>query len=394
MKNKKVFLLENIHPQGKKIFLENGYLEDEIFCAKGGLSNVELEEILPYAEVLGIRSKTLITEQHIKVATNLKAIGCFCIGTNQVNIKAATQFGIAVFNAPYSNTRSVAELVIGSMIMLIRRIPEKNQAVHQKVWAKDATNCREVRGKTLGIIGYGNIGIQVGILAEALGVKVIYFDIETKLPFGNAQPAESLIELVKKSDIISIHVPSTILTKNLFNKELISQCKYGSIVINFSRGEVVDLNALKNAIQSQNIHGAAIDVYPFEPEKNGDIFECPLQNLKNVLLTPHIGGSTEEAQENISIDVSTKMINYVNKAVSLGSLTVPALQLPTIEGKQRIANIHHNEKGMLSAINSILAQNDINILGQYLKTNEEIGYVVFDVDQKINKDIIEKMNAI
>ena len=341
-----------------------------------------------------MRSKTFISKKVLDSAKKLQAIGCFCIGTNQVDIKACKQKGVAVFNAPYSNTRSVAELVIGSSIMLIRKIIDKNKAAHEGIWNKEAKGSYELRGKTLGLIGYGNIGTQTGIMAEAMGMKVKFYDVEAKLPLGNAVSVKSIKDLVSSSDIISVHVPETLQTKNLISNEVIKQCKTGAILINYARGEVVDLNALAAALKSKHITGAAIDVYPLEPEKNGDKFETPLQGLSNVILTPHIGGSTEEAQENIGEDVSVKLYQYLERGVSNGSHTIPDISLPPVDGAHRILHIHRNVPGVLSAINTVMSKNKINIVGQYLKTNEEIGYVVLDVDSKLSKKAIELLRDV
>jgi len=313
---------------------------------------------------------------------------------NQVDLKTARNHGVVVFNAPYSNTRSVAELVIGASIMLIRRIPDKSKAAHNGLWMKEAKGSYELRGKTMGIIGYGNIGTQVSVLAEALGMKVIFYDVVTKLPLGNAEAVKSLKDLVGQSDIITLHVPETAQTKNLFNKSLIKQCKKGSILLNYARGEVVDLDALAKAIEEGNIAGAGIDVYPWEPEKNGDKFNTPLQNLPNVLLTPHIGGSTEEAQENIGEDVSTKLFQYLEMGITIGSHTVPPLSLPQQSGTHRLLHIHKNVPGVLSEINTELSRNNINILAQYLKTNDDIGYVVLDVDKKLSSQALQLLKEV
>jgi D-3-phosphoglycerate dehydrogenase len=321
----------------------------------------------------------------LAAAPKLQAIGCFCIGVNQVDLQAATEAGVVVFNAPYSNTRSVAELVIGAAIMLIRRIPDKNKAAHEGIWMKEARGSFELRGKTMGIIGYGNIGSQVSVLAEALGMKVLFHDIETRLPLGNAEAAKNLKDLVSRADVISLHVPETELTKNLINRSVLKSTKQGAIVINYARGEVVDLDALATALVQESIGGAAIDVYPFEPEKNGESFECPLQGLPNVLLTPHIGGSTQEAQENIGADVSMKLFQYLERGITAGSHSVPALSLPPVENAHRILHIHKNVPGVLTAINAALSGNHINIVGQYLTTNSLIGYVVLDVDKRLSQ---------
>jgi len=382
----KVLFLENISEKAVQYFKEQGYTD--VKKMSGALSEEELIKVIKDVHILGIRSKTFISKKVLDSAKKLQAIGCFCIGTNQVDIKACKQKGVAVFNAPYSNTRSVAELVIGSSIMLIRKIIDKNKAAHEGIWNKEAKGSFELRGKTLGLIGYGNIGTQSGIMAEAMGMKVKFYDVETKLPLGNAVSVKSIKDLVSNSDIISVHVPETQQTKNLISNEVIKQCKSGAILINYARGEVVDLNALAAALQSKHIAGAAIDVYPIEPEKNGDKFQTPLQGLSNVLLTPHIGGSTEEAQENIGEDVSVKLYQYLERGVSNGSHTIPDISLPPVDGAHRILHIHRNVPGVLSAINTVMSKNKINIVGQYLKTNEEIGYVVLDVDSKLSKKAI------
>jgi len=388
----KVLFLENISEKAVQYFKLQGYTD--VKKMSGALSEEELIKVIKDVHILGIRSKTFISKKVLDSAKKLQAIGCFCIGTNQVDIKACKQKGVAVFNAPYSNTRSVAELVIGSSIMLIRKIIDKNKAAHEGIWNKEAKGSYELRGKTLGLIGYGNIGTQTGIMAEAMGMKVKFYDVEAKLPLGNAVSVKSIKDLVSSSDIISVHVPETLQTKNLISNEVIKQCKTGSILINYARGEVVDLNALVAALKSKHITGAAIDVYPLEPEKNGDKFETPLQGLSNVILTPHIGGSTEEAQENIGEDVSVKLYQYLERGVSNGSHTIPGISLPPVDGAHRILHIHRNVPGVLSAINTVMSKNKINIVGQYLKTNEEIGYVVLDVDSKLSKKAIELLREV
>ena len=388
----KVLFLENISDKAVQYFKDQGYTD--VKKMSGALSEEELIKVIKDVHILGIRSKTFISKKVLVLAKKLQAIGCFCIGVNQVDLKACKQNGVAVFNAPYSNTRSVAELVIGSSIMLIRKIMDKNKAAHEGFWNKEAKGSFELRGKTLGLIGYGNIGTQTSIMAESMGMKVKFYDVETKLPLGNAQPVKSIKDLVSTSDIISIHVPETHQTKNLISKEVIKQCKTGAILINYARGEVVDLEALSVAIKNKQISGAAIDVYPWEPEKNGDRFETPLQGLSNVILTPHIGGSTEEAQENIGEDVSIKLYQYLERGVSNGSHTIPAISLPPVDGAHRILHIHKNVPGVLSAINTVMSKNKINIVGQYLKTNEEIGYVVLDVDSKLSKQAIDLLREV
>ncbi len=388
----KILLLENISETAVKNFTRHGYTEVERLSK--ALPEEQLLQAIQKTHLLGIRSKTQITKRVLDAAEKLQAIGCFCIGVNQVDLAAATENGVAVFNAPYSNTRSVAELVIGASIMLIRRIPDKNAAAHKGIWLKESSGSYELRGKTLGIIGYGNIGSQVSVLAESLGMKVIFYDVETKLPLGNASDSHTLKALLGKADIVTLHVPETEQTKNLLNKSNLKWCKQGSIIINYARGEVIDLPALRQAIESGQVSGAAIDVFPVEPEKNGDKFESPLQGLPNVILTPHIGGSTEEAQQNIGEDVSIKLLNYLEKGIAFGSHTVPALALPPHAGAHRILHIHHNVPGVLSAINSELSKNKINIVGQYLKTNEDIGYVVVDVDKQLSRKAEQLLKAV
>jgi len=388
----RILFLENISDAAVRHFRQNGY--EKIDKINKALTEDQLIEEIKDVHILGIRSKTQITKKILDAAKKLQAIGCFCIGVNQVDLKTATKNGIVVFNAPYSNTRSVAELVIGLSIMLIRRIPDKNRAAHEGIWMKESKGSYELRGKTLGIIGYGNIGSQVSVLAESMGMKVIFYDVETKLPLGNAEDAKSLKEVVSKADIITLHVPENANTQNLINKNLISNFKKGSILINYARGTVVDLDALSKAIKDGLISGAAIDVFPWEPEKNGDSFQTPLQGCPNVILTPHIGGSTEEAQANIGEDVSVKLFNFLEKGITFGSHTVPVLALPPQEGGHRILHIHNNVPGVLSEINTQLSKYNINILAQYLKTNDDIGYVVLDVDKKISAQAFQLLKEV
>jgi len=388
----RILFLENISDAAVKNFSKHGYVQVEKIAR--ALSEEELLKEIRDVHILGIRSKTHISPKVFESARKLQAIGCFCIGVNQVDLSSATKHGVVVFNAPYSNTRSVAELVIGAAIMLIRRIPDKNRSAHEGLWIKDSKGSYELRGKTLGIIGYGNIGSQVSVLAEALGMKVVFYDVETKLPLGNAEDAKSLKDLLKKADVVTLHVPETPQTNNLINKNNLKFFKKNSILINYARGEVVDLDALRNAITEGDVAGAAIDVYPSEPEKNGDRFQSPLQNISNVILTPHIGGSTEEAQQNIGEDVSIKLFNYLEKGITNGSHTVPALSLPPQEGAHRILHIHNNVPGVLSEINTQLSKHNINILAQYLKTNDEIGYVVLDVDKKISGQAFQLLKGV
>lgn len=387
-----ILFLENISDVAVKHFNTGGY--GNVKKINSALSESELIAAVKDVHLLGIRSKTQVTKKVLEAATKLQAIGCFCIGVNQVDLEAATKNGVVVFNAPYSNTRSVAELVIGASIMLIRRIVDKNKAAHEGTWLKEASGSFELRGKKMGIIGYGNIGKQVSVMAESLGMKVFFYDTENRLPLGNAEKKKTLKEVVSQSDIITLHVPELATTRNLINKTTLGFFKKGSILINYARGEVVDLDALRKVLLSGDLAGAAVDVFPREPEKNGDKFSSPLQGLSNVLLTPHIGGSTQEAQENIGDDVSTKLFNYLEKGISIGSHSIPELALPPQEGTHRILHIHSNTRGVLSQINTQLSKNKINILGQYLKTNNAIGYVVLDVDKGLSKNAVELLRKV
>lgn len=387
-----ILFLENISITAAKKFYDAGYTS--VKQLPGALNEKDLIREIKDVHLLGIRSKSKITQEVLNNAQKLQAIGCFCIGTNQVDLKAATHKGVTVFNAPYSNTRSVAELVIAVSIMLIRKIPDKNKATHEGIWMKASSGSHELRGKTLGIVGYGNIGSQVSVLAEALGMNVIFYDVETKMPLGNAHSKTSLKELLKEADIVTLHVPDLSTTRNMINKNNLKYFKPGSILINYARGKVVDLDALRNSLLNKELGGAAIDVYPSEPEKTGDKFITPLQGLSNVILTPHIGGSTEEAQANIGEDVSTKLFNFLEKGITYGSHTTPALSLPPQESTHRILHIHNNVPGVLSEINTQLSQHKINILGQYLKTNDEIGYVVLDVNKNISREALELLKNV
>ncbi len=388
----KILLLENISDAAVEEMKDAGYAT--IKKLSGAISEKELMAEIKGVHLLGIRSKTQVTEKVLSKADKLLAIGCYCIGINQVDLSAATKKGVAVFNAPFSNTRSVAELVIGSSIMLIRRIPDKNKAAHEGTWQKDAKGSYEMRGKTMGIVGYGNIGSQVSVLAEALGMDVIYYDLEPKLPHGNAKQVRSLRELMKKADIMTLHVPSDAGTRNMINEQTLAYLKKGTILINYSRGDVVDLDALRTFIKNGTVTGAAVDVFPEEPEKNGEKFQSVLQNLPNVILTPHIGGSTEEAQLNIGLDVTSKLLNYLERGASNGSHTVPQLNLPLQARTHRILHIHNNVPGVLGEINSKLYSHGINILGQYLKTNDSIGYVVLDIDTRLSNEAFALLKGV
>ena len=388
----KILLLENISDSAVDELNSGGYVE--IKRLSGALSEADLIREIKGVHVLGIRSKTQITANVLEHADKLLAVGAFCIGVNQINLPAATKRGIAVFNAPYSNTRSVAELVIGLCVMLIRKIADKNTAAHNGIWLKDAKGAFELRGKTLGIVGYGNIGSQISVMAEALGMHVVYYDVLTKLPLGNARQIRDLHELLEQSDIVTLHVPSDAATRKMVNETTLSAMKKGAIFLNYSRGDVVDLDALRIFIENGTISGAAVDVFPFEPEKNGDEFTSVLQNLPNVILTPHIGGSTEEAQANIGLDVTSKLIKYLELGVSEGSHSVPPVNLPLQDKTHRILHIHENIPGVLSEINTKLSAHDINILGQFLKTNDEIGYVILDVDRQLSHEALEILREV
>ena len=380
----KILLLENISDTAVDEFTKSGYAE--VRRLNGALTNDQLAKAVKGVHLIGVRSKTQITKKTIEAADKLLAVGCFCIGVNQVDLRAATEAGVAIFNAPYSNTRSVAELIIGLSVILIRKIAEKNNAAHKGVWLKDAKGSYELRGKTLGIIGYGNIGSQVSIMAEALGMNVVYYDIATKLPHGNTKQVRDLKELLSQSNIVTLHVPSNPTTKNMISADTLKSFRKGAILLNYSRGDVVDLKALRKMLSSGKLAGAAIDVFPQEPEKNGDKFSSDLQNVPNVILTPHIGGSTEEAQANIGLDVTSKLIKYLELGTSEGSHTVPPVSLPPQAGTHRILHIHKNVPGVLGEINSRLSSHGINIVGQYLNTNPDIGYVILDVESKLSNE--------
>lgn len=388
----KVLLLEGVHPVAEDIFRRDGY--DNVTYHKTALSESELLETIRDYHFIGIRSRSQLTESVLNAANKLVAVGCFCIGTNQVNLDAAQSRGIPVFNAPYSNTRSVAELVLGEMIMLLRGIPAKNAAAHRGEWHKSAAQSNEARGKTLGIIGYGHIGTQLGILAEGIGMKVRFFDIENKLTLGNAEQVAELNDLLSSSDVVSLHVPETPETKGMMGQTQIAQMKQDSILINASRGTVVDIDALAQALEDKRLAGAAIDVFPTEPKSNSEEFQSPLRAFDNVILTPHIGGSTQEAQENIAIEVADKMIKYSNNGSTMSAVNFPQVSLPEHDNRHRILHIHHNRPGVLTQINQILSENNVNISGQYLQTQGDLGYVVTDIEDGSSQTALDKMRQI
>jgi D-3-phosphoglycerate dehydrogenase len=392
MKKLKILLCENIHPQAKEFLVTNGFEVELITYAP---DENELLDILPNYDAVGIRSKTKMTKTVIQNNKHLLTIGCFCIGTNQVDLDAAKSSGIPVFNAPHSNTRSVAELVICEAISLSRQVAERSMKAHQGKWDKSALGSFEVRGKTIGIVGYGHIGSQVSVLAEAMGMNVIYYDIVKKLPLGNANQVGELAELFAASDFVTLHVPELPETKNMIGKIELNQMKKGSYLINASRGSVVVIEDLKNALESGHIGGCAIDVFPSEPASNKEEFTSPLQGVGNVILTPHIGGSTEEAQVNIGSEVSESLRRFLKAGSSSGSVNFPQVDLPFKGSSSRLLNIHKNEPGVLSAINNIIANSGANIDGQFLSTDPEIGYLVVDVhasEAQILEEEIKKLD--
>lgn len=388
----KILLLEGLHQSAVEVFNENGY--NNIEYVKGSLSDKDLKEKIADVHFIGIRSRTNLTEDVFKVAKKLVGVGCFCIGTNQVDLKAAQKRGIPVFNAPFSNTRSVAELVLGEILLLLRDIPAKNAKVHRGEWDKSAVGSVEARGKTLGIVGYGHIGIQLSIMAENIGMKVRFHDIETKLPLSNASQVKSLEELLKISDIVSLHVPETEETQNMMGAEQFALMKKGAIFINAARGTVVDVEALADAIKSGHLSGAAVDVFPVEPKSNNEEFVSPLRGLDNVILTPHIGGSTEEAQENIGQEVATKLVRYSDTGTTLSAKNFPEVSLPEHKDRSRLLHIHKNQPGIMTKINESFAHKGINVAAQYLQTNAEIGYVVIDINSEDREAGLKELKAI
>ena len=385
----KFLLLEGVHQSAVDVLKAAGYTSIEYLT--GSLPEAQLKEKIADAHFIGIRSRTQLTEEIFDHAKKLVAVGCFCIGTNQVDLSAARERGIAVFNAPYSNTRSVAELVLAEAILLLRGIPEKNASCHRGGWIKSAANSFEIRGKKLGIVGFGT---QLSVLAEGLGMQVYFYDTVTKLPLGNATQVNNLHELLGMSDIVTLHVPETAATQWMIGEKEIRAIKKGGILINAARGTVVELDHLAAAIKDKHLIGAAIDVFPVEPRSNDEEFESPLRGLDNVILTPHIGGSTAEAQANIGLEVAEKLVKYSDNGTSVSSVNFPEVALPAHPGKHRLLHIHENIPGVMMEINKVFAENGINISGQFLQTNEKVGYVVIDVDAEYSELAQEKLQHV
>ncbi|HHF7318229.1 TPA: phosphoglycerate dehydrogenase [Haemophilus influenzae] len=388
----KFVLFEGVHQSALDTLHAAGYSNIDYY--KKALDGDELKEAIKDAHFIGLRSRTHLTAEMIEAAPKLIAVGCFCIGTNQVDLNAAKARGIPVFNAPFSNTRSVAELVLGEILLLMRNVPQANAEVHRGVWNKSATGSYEVRGKKLGIIGYGHIGSQLSIIAESLGMDVYFYDIENKLPLGNAKQVRSLEELLSSCDVVSLHVPELPSTKNLMNATRIAQLKQGAILINAARGTIVDIDALAQALKDGKIHGAAIDVFPIEPASINEEFVSPLRKFDNVILTPHIGGSTAEAQENIGFEVAGKFVKYSDNGSTLSSVNFPEVSLPEHEGTKRLLHIHENRPGILNKLNQIFSEAHLNIAAQYLQTDPKIGYVVVDVETDDTSLLLTKLKEV
>ena len=388
----KFLMLEGIHDSAIEALARVGYTH--LVCHPKALPEERLLKEIADAHFVGIRSRTQLTEKVLARAPKLVAIGCFCIGTNQVDLGAAARMGIPVFNAPFSNTRSVAELVIAEVVLLLRRIPERTAAAHRGEWQKTAYGSYECRGKTLGVVGYGNIGMQVGVLAESLGMRVIYFDIKSKLPIGNAQPVPTLDALLKESHVLSLHVPQDEKTDRLVGANEIAKMRPGAMLVNASRGNVVDIDDLANALRSNQLGGAAIDVFPVEPKSNNDSFESPLRGIDNCILTPHIGGSTQEAQANIGVEVAEKLAHYSDNGTTVSAVNFPEVALPEHQGKHRLLHVHDNVPGIMSAINAVFSENDVNVSGQYLQTRGDTGYVVIDIEANYSEAVLDRLSAI
>jgi D-3-phosphoglycerate dehydrogenase len=387
----KVLLLENIHPSAHELFHSEGV---KLETLKTALNEDELVRRIEDVHVLGIRSKTRVTERVLAASRRLLSVGCFCIGTNQVDLDSARKRGVPVFNAPFSNTRSVAEMIMAEIVMLARKLGDRVREMHAGQWQKVATGSYEVRGKTLGIVGYGHIGRQVGVIAEALGMRVLFFDIAAKLPMGNNHPTKTLDELLSQSDFVTLHVPETPQTKRMMGAHEIAAMRAGGYVLNASRGQVVDIGALADALKSGHVAGAAIDVFPEEPESNSDGFATPLRGLPNVVLTPHIGGSTAEAQEAIGREVGGALVRFVNAGVTTGAVNFPQVDLPPTPGKHRILNVHQNIPGVLRDINHIVSDKGANIAAQVLATDPDIGYLVMDLDQDVSRSVKNAVGAL
>jgi D-3-phosphoglycerate dehydrogenase len=387
----KILLLEGIHPACVERFAQSGYQAE---LNKSALNEDALCEKIASVHLLGIRSKTQVTRKVLERARNLLSIGCFCIGTDQVDLAAAASFGVPVFNAPFSNTRSVAELTLAEMIMLARRAAHKSQLMHKGVWEKSAEGCVEVRNKTVGIVGYGHIGPQVGLLAEAFGMRVYFYDIVGKLPLGNAAQVSSLDELLALSDFVTLHVPDTAETRNMISKAQVEKMRTGAFLLNLSRGRVVDLVAVREGLQNGKLGGAAVDVFPEEPKSNDEPFSCELSGLDNVILTPHIGGSTAEAQRNIGLEVGNTLVKFTETGSTTGSVNFPQVELPIVRESHRILNIHKNVPGVLSSINRIIAEMGANIRAQYLSTLSDVGYLIIDVDSEISVAVRDHIDAL
>lgn len=385
-------LLEGVHPSAVETLQRAGYHNIELH--QKALPPEELKSAIADAHFVGIRSRSQLTADVFDAAKKLVAVGCFCIGTNQVDLQAATRKGVAVFNAPFSNTRSVAELVIAEAILLLRGVAAKNAAAHRGEWQKSAANSFEIRGKKLGIIGYGNIGMQLGVIAEGLGMQVQFFDVVNKLPLGNARQVSSLDQLLASSEVVSLHVPENAATQNMIGTQHLAAMQPGSILINASRGTVVDIDALAARLADGHLGGAAIDVFPVEPRSNEDEFISPLRQFDNTFLTPHIGGSTIEAQENIGAEVAEKLARYSDNGTSISSVNFPEVALPTHEGSHRLLHIHHNVPGIMGAINRVFSENDVNVTAQFLQTNEAVGYVVIDIDAEYSDMALSKLASI
>ena len=388
----KFLLLEGVHQSAVDALAKAGYTN--VVTYPKALPTEDLKQEIKDAHFVGIRSRTQLSADVLDAAERLVAIGCFCIGTNQVDLEAAARQGVPVFNAPFSNTRSVAELVMAEVILLLRGVPQRSAAAHRGEWQKSATGAFECRGKTLGIIGYGNIGMQLGVIAESLGMKVVYFDVESKLPLGNAQPKATLRALLEEAHVVSLHVPQHASTELLIGRQEIAAMRSGAMLINASRGNVVDLDALAEALNGNHIGGAAIDVFPVEPRSNNDEFQSPLRGIDQCILTPHIGGSTQEAQENIGVEVAEKLTRYSDNGTTTSAVNFPEVALPEHEGKHRLLHVHQNIPGIMSAINQVFSDSSVNVSGQYLQTMGDTGYVVIDIESDYSNTLISQLSAI